>query len=225
MPSQPFVALSTGLSLWERLALWYRSSVFSELFGYLWAKYFTVHFGEYDHFTVSASTATTVRNLLVALFLGLAIASFAVAYTRVRLGRFVRRLVARECLSPERALTLRELGFFRDSAVRRELARGVNLRKLVKIVPNGTKSEEKPQAKGLRSLFASSDRPDFLHDRFYLPEDLRIRAELRYDRAGSSYRAALVTTLVLLVVTALLCWLLPDLLQLADNVMGLFSPN
>ena len=61
---------------------------------------------------------------------------------------------------------------------------------------------------------------DFLRDRFYVPEDLRIRAELRYEKAGSGIRGFLLTAVVAVAAAILLCRFLPNLLSLADNIVG-----
>lgn len=61
---------------------------------------------------------------------------------------------------------------------------------------------------------------DFLRDRFYVPEDLRIRAELRYEKAGSGVRGFLLTAVVAIAAAILLCRFLPNLLSLADNIVG-----
>lgn len=61
---------------------------------------------------------------------------------------------------------------------------------------------------------------DFLRDRFYVPKDLRIRAELRYEKAGSGIRGFLLTAVVAVAAAILLCRFLPNLLSLADNIVG-----
>lgn len=66
---------------------------------------------------------------------------------------------------------------------------------------------------------------DFTTARFYIPEELRYRADVRFDRAGSGWRAVILTAIATIVVAALLCWLLPDILQFADNIISMTSPS
>ena len=62
---------------------------------------------------------------------------------------------------------------------------------------------------------------DFFRDRFYLPEDLRIRAELRFDRKGSGVRSFLLVAALTVAATILICHLLPPLLSLADSLLSM----
>ncbi len=62
---------------------------------------------------------------------------------------------------------------------------------------------------------------DFFRDRFYLPEDLRIRAELRFDRKGSGVRSFLLVAVLTVAATILICHLLPPLLSLADSLLSM----
>ena len=61
---------------------------------------------------------------------------------------------------------------------------------------------------------------NFLTDRFYIPEVLRIRAELRCEKTGWGVRGFLAVTAVSVVAAALLCRALPYLLTLADRMLG-----
>lgn len=61
---------------------------------------------------------------------------------------------------------------------------------------------------------------NFLSDRFYIPEVLRIRAELRCEKTGWGVRGFLAVTAVSIVAAALLCRILPFFLTLADRMLG-----
>lgn len=62
---------------------------------------------------------------------------------------------------------------------------------------------------------------NFYTDRFYIPEALRIRAELRFEKGGSGIRSFLLAAIVTVVAGALLCRLLPLLFRLADGILSL----
>lgn len=217
-----------GLSFWEKIAAWYESSVINELFTYLTERYFSVELGTYENFSVGAGTATTVRNIILALMIGFIAASVMTAYTRQGLGGFVRKLLREECLSPEQAKTLMELGYFRSSMIRRELSRGTTLRMVVRQCEahesldsqeNEAPSNEKPESHSQKTT-----KIDFLTARFYIPEDLRYRADVRFDAKGSSWGLVAVSAVISILAAALLCWLFPDVIALADNIITWLAP-
>ncbi len=70
---------------------------------------------------------------------------------------------------------------------------------------------------------AGDCKPDFVSDRFYIPEDLRYKAEVRYDKAGSGVKNVVITAVIAVVATALICRFLPQILGLADAILGIFQ--
>ena len=62
--------------------------------------------------------------------------------------------------------------------------------------------------------------PDFEKDRFYIPEELRIRAELRFARRGSGLLSVVLSVVISTVAAFLLCNLLPVLFGLANRMLG-----
>ena len=225
-----------GLSFWEKLAAWYESSVINELLTYLTEQYFSVELGTYENFSVGSDTATSVRNIILALMIGFIAASIMTAYTRQGLGSFVRKLLREECLSPEKAKTLMELGYFRSSMIRRELSHGSTLRMVVRYctetslqkqlqsVDPDKKPEDTEKVQATQKNAQTNHKIDFLTARFYIPEELRHRADIRFDKKGSGPLPVLLTAVVAIVVAAVLCRLLPDILQFADNLIHMLSP-
>ena len=238
----PFFSLSaSGQSLWERIVVWYNGSFLHELITYLHETYFSVDFGAYDHISLGPGAAQTVQTVIFSLTAAIILVAIATYYHRVYLGRVVRRLLREEANSPEKAKTLMELGYFRSAFIRRELAHGTALRKLIRC----TEEEEYARAKAeiaaaepsddptdvekthhvsARALTASPYRMNFLTARFYIPEDLRHRAAVRYEWKGSGLVALILVVLGAILFAALACYALPDLLQLIDNIINLTSP-
>ena len=218
-----------GLSFWEKLAAWYESSVINELLTYLTERYFTVDLGTYENFSVGANTATSARNIILTLMIGFIVASAMTAYARQGLGGFVRKLLREECLSPEQAKTLMELGYFRSSMIRRELSRGSTLQMVVKQCDEAplqaqSQPSDPDQSKATQKEAQAHHKIDFLTARFYIPEELRYRADIRFDAKGSTWSLVAVTAVISIFVAALLCWLLPDVLALADNIITWLAP-
>ena len=221
-------------SLWEKLSVWYQNSIFYELFQYFNEKYFTVEFGAYENFSLGAGTSALAQTLVYAIAVGVIVAAGMSVYTRSVLGGFVRTLLKEGALSPENAKTLSDVGFFRNAAIRRELAKGVTLRKVVKSCEEealkkasnaqSTESQAEPDRRwGGKSK--SDFRPDFLTARYYIPEDLKYRAEVRFEKKGSSWWNFFLAALGAIVVAALIGFFLPDLFQLMDNIIGMMTPK
>lgn len=236
-------ALASGAGFWERVAAWYRESLLRELLVYLKETYFSVELHAYENLHFSANASTAAQSIIFAIAIGLILAAAWGTYTRTVLGSFVRSLLKADATSEQNAKTLRELGFFRSVAIRRELYRGVDLKKLVKRASlNGGEGENAPAAENVAleggegentsAATAKKDdealfekKPNFLTDRFYIPEELRYRAELRYEKKGSGWGAFAVTVVVSLLLAALIGRFLPDLLQLADNLITMTAPK
>ncbi len=210
------LSASGSVSLWERLSVWYQASFLSELLHYLSERYFSVQFGAYDNFSVSSGTGLVVRNIILALAIGFIAAALMTAYTRVVLGGFVRKLIAADALDASRARSLFELGYFRSVAIRRELSRGSSLRMVVR--SSGEEAGAPANARKKPQL-------DFLTARFYIPEELRYRAEIRFDKKGSGRLTVILVVVAIIITAAALCFFLPDVLQLADNLITVLSPK
>ena len=266
------------MNLWDKIAAWYHRSVFSELFSHLSEDVFGVRLGSYENLALGANAENTLRNLILALMAGILLAAALSVYTKAVPGGFIRRLLRMGALSPDRAVTLYESGYFRSFGVRRDLKRGGALAKLVcrpdddgrtlagttplsdddstdadgrpSLVERLT-ADERPAAQAAAQPTVSdvpadatdadsspssegSDDPtsdvapaplrpvDFYTDRFYIPESLRVRAEVRYDKEGSGVRNFLLTVVITVAAAVLLCRFLPSLLGLADVILGLF---
>ena len=68
------------------------------------------------------------------------------------------------------------------------------------------------------------EKINFLTAKFYIPAELRDRAEIRFDSKGSSWKSAILISAIAVVVAGVLCVLVPDLVQLADNVITWLAP-
>ena len=213
-------------------------SVFRELWDYLVEKYFTVDFSSYDyqHFSIGEGTLFSFRTVLVALFAGLVLAVILTAVQKRTLGGLVRAMEREQCFTPEKAMTLQELGLTKAGAIRQSLRHGTSLNGVVRCVEKDTYEAE--QAKQKQEFLAKQesgaipkhqkwrDIPfsyDFSKCHFYLPEEARYCAEVRFDRKGTNPVVVLLTVVGAIVLLAVLCFLIPELLQLADNLIGMFQ--
>ncbi len=225
--------------LWGSLAVLgfqYEDSLLYRLLTYLKERYFTVEFHIYEHIPLGADSNEEAALLIIGLALGLILATVFMTYTRMTLGRFIRDIVRADCLSAENAKTLSELGHFRNAAVRRELARGINLRRYVRRIEEqegavataekGNTARKNPLAAVKKFFFGDEERTrvDFLTARFYIPRDLRDAAELRFASRRYEWLVAALAIIGIAVVAALLCRTLPDIVQLMDNIIKMMAP-
>ena len=150
-------------------------------------------------------------------------------HTKRGIGGFVRKLLRNECHSPESAKTLSELGYFQNLAVRRALTKGVSLGKLVvckelqEATENGSSTDETSESNTVKAGKKTSSEIDFSTMHFYIPEDLRYRAEIRFEKKGTSWMFFVIILIGTIIGAALLCWLAPQLLKLTDNLITLLS--
>ena len=205
-----------GTSFWEQIAGWYQNSTLGELITYFKETYFSIRFGAYDNFTISEQSASIINKMIPAFILGIIIAAIATVYCRRIVGDFVRMLIKKEALSPDAGVTLMETGAFRSTVVRRELCRGALLRKVVFC------REEQAFLSGKEK--GADYKIDFTKDHFYIPEELKYRAENRFRQKGSSWLSVVLTVVLVPVVVGLICRFMPNILQLADSLITVLAP-
>ena len=205
-----------GSSFWEQIAGWYQNSTLFELISYFKDNYFSIRFGAYDNFSVTEQTASIINKMIPALVWGIIIASVATLYSRRVLGDFVGTLIKKEALSAEKGITLMKSGCFRSTIVRRELCRSAYLRKVVLC----REEQEFLTEKGKDATY----KIDFMKDHFYIPEDLKYRAETRFNKKDSTLICALATVVLVPVAVGLLCRFMPDILRLVDSLITFLAP-
>lgn len=148
------------------------------------------------------------------MFIGLMLAAISMFYQKKVIGSFVRALLSANASDQTTAKTLMDLGFARSYPVRSALRKGGALRKLVWETDDNFLENEN----GIK--YSARQTPmDVNTARFYISEENRIRAELRYSAKGSDVFMLIITALVFLMIAYLAVTYLPDLLQLLkDNI-------
>jgi hypothetical protein len=152
---------------------------------------------EYEHFTLDAATADTLGWFVIALCAGIILAALYSFYIHRVPGEVVRTLLRAEALSQESAQTATELGLAKKPLALRELTRGATLARLITRVD----AEEGGEA------------------RYFIPEELKYRAEVRFNKKGNGLLGLLFTCALAVVLAALLFALLPWFLGVIDKMM------
>lgn len=169
----------------------------------------------------------TLNGLIWGLWGGLVAGLIITYYSRTYLGETVRRLISKEALSPEGALTLSELGLKESRFRKNALKRGRTLRKLV-FVANPDECETKPEKpektkkSRLSKLFPEKEKYtyDFSKMKLYVPEEKKYRAEVRYEEKGRLSPLWLIVLVAVLTGVAIgMTFAVPGLLQRLDDFL------
>ena len=206
-------------------------SVISELWDYLVGKYFSVELGQYDYIQIGTGSLVTLQKIILGIFGGIIIAAAIVLYDKNLLGSFVRKLIREQCLSPDTAKTLEELGFLKNYGVRASLKSPHKLGRIVHSVERDEYDRQMEEAKAAyvaehgseEGFFMPAYRMNVEQDHFFIPDEEHYRAEVRFENKGSGWIAFIFVVVVSVVAAAAVCFLLPDVLQLVDNMIGILK--
>ncbi len=182
----------------------------------------------YENFTFD-NPVTTLPIIIWGLFAGFVIAGILSYYNKTYLGAVVRSLVKKGANCPENALLLSQTGVRADAIRFRAVCRDGALTKYVKIAnPEECEIEQKKQSAFIRGLcrFLSIERKkkyDARKAKFYIPEEKRIQAELRYAAKGNSLGEIAIGIVAAFVVAIVAIKCIPYILDLVDSVITLYK--
>ena len=213
-------------------------NIFEEMWLFIKDKYFSVNFEQYhyENITLTENSFFSMSYIILAIFAGIIIAAALSLFQKRTLGDLVRALDREDCYTPESAKTLEELGFLRNTAVREALRHGTSLRRVVRCA--GEQEYLTAQAEKRAAFEAEQEakekksdrqrwkdvpyRYDFTVDRFYIPEELAFGAITHFDKKGTNPIVFVFTVIGCVVLASLCCFLLPEMLKLADNFVNVF---
>lgn len=175
----------------------------------------------YENLALDSNSMISVRAIIIGFFVGIALALFVSVYHKRFLGELVRTIRAGEIHSPELAKTLPELGLADRLLLRRAVKKSVSLRRVLRCREEEefyAAQEEKASAQKKYRIPNFRVDPDAHH--FYIPEDLKYTAELKFDKKGTS-TGALIFFLVLVFVFMIVALIvLPQILHAVDALVG-----
>lgn len=199
-----------------------------ELWNYFYDTYFLSKNQEaYENLGFEAGALATIGRFFIGIFIGLFIASFLMIFYRRVLGKFVRFLLEKEVLSAEKAVRLAETGFVTNFAIRAALRSGRALRTVVRC----REEDEYLATLGEHVANASANpykskkkHKDFRVDldayHFYIPEEKKYQADVRFSKKGTSW-GALATLLIVLIFTFFaIMLLLPGFLSALNSLLA-----
>ena len=136
----------------------------------------------------------TVPMIVWTVYIGIAIGVIMTYYNRAILGRAIRALLEKEAFGADKALSAEELGFAKNRFIMNSIHRGV----LARFVHT---TEEEPK-------------------RYYLVEEERHRAELRYSNKGTDLYVVIIALVIFLIVAFVAARYLPDWIAAAGEIIS-----
>ena len=181
----------------------------------------------YNNFSFENSTMP-LAVIIWGLYAGMLIGGILSVYNKRYLGGVVRALLRDECLSPQHAKTLKELGLSSKWGLGRALQDGKVLRRCVAVANADacrvTAAPRKKWISSLRRFFTGSPegkpKLDMDEARLYVLEEKKYHAQVRYTKKGTSPIFIVVGGIVFLVIAILATMFIPELLTMTDNMIS-----
>ena len=165
---------------------------------------------------IQNSKGQTLPLVIWALFFGILLACLLALYEKRGIGRYVRALLDKGATSPDKALTLAESGFGKNPFVRSALRRKTALSTLVFTPEDAPEIDE-----ALHTQPVIRGKFDTNTTRFYIPEELKHVASVRYDKKGTHVMAVVVAILAFGLLAWAIVTYLPTLLSYVKQILGL----
>ena len=160
-------------------------------------KLFSIAERTYKHFSFDAAARQAVRDIVLAIALGILLVGLYTFYLRRVPGRLVREILRAEAFDESRAKTLCELGLQASLLLPLELRWNASLKKLVRTVEGEQGSV-----------------------RYFIPQELRYRAEIRFDKKDGGVVSLLLLTVLTFVLTVVVLRLIPPFLGIVDALLA-----
>ena len=160
----------------------------------------------------------TLKTLVWVVFFGVVFSSFYAYYQRRLLGDILRALISHEAQDEQSAKTLEEIGYgkgIKNSFAKHALRKKSGLRKTVCAVYE----EKAPEKNHPDQLFVRAAKPEN-EQKYYVPEEKRIVAEVRYDGKGTNLKTLLISIAALLAAAIIIVSFLPWLINKFYSLMG-----
>lgn len=155
---------------------------------------------------------------------GLILGALGSYFTRRDASLLIHKMIGDEIFTPDRALTLEEAGFAANLPLEMALRTGKPLRRLLVCV----NEEDFPRKKcSFLRRFFTGEREVVLTDlktaRFYLPEEMKYRAETRYNVKNVTPLDLLLSVIILIAAGFVAIYAAPKLVDLLGGFLSSFS--
>ena len=202
--------------------------------GAVWNFFYTTYVNppeSYENLNLASGGILSVRILIIGMFIGIVIALFSSVFNKRVLGGLVRSIVKKEAFSPETALNLEELGFERNAIIRFAVRKSTTLRRVVRcreeeefIAEQNARrkeyEEKREKDKSLPRFKEQAYKINPYADTFYIPEELRFMAPVKFEEKGNTLKNAILCTVLLGISLIVILGALPSILSLIDSIAG-----
>lgn len=183
----------------------------------------------YDNFNIDVN-GDTLPIIIWGIYIGIMLGVLGSIVCRIYSSRLVQSLVKNGAMDENSAKTLAELGLGKQFVVKRmlkneqsSLHRCVICANREDFIPISNKFKVFWYEKFLREEIPA--KLDFSRAKFYLPEEKRISAELRYQVEGHPIRSFILAAVGLFAAAFFASYAVPELLQMLDNFITSVKPE
>ena len=210
------------------------NSLIAELYEYFSNKYFSLEMPLLDNFTIEARTVSTIRMMILGITVGIIIAAAASVYNKRHLGSLIRTMIEKDCMSPDKAMTLEELGHHKSIGIKNAVKSGGTLWRWARCREEDEFfAEMAKKREEFEKLHEGEAKPPkfkelgFKRDcktmHFYLPEEKKYAAEIKFDKKGFKWSGVVIVGIFAIILAVFLCYMLPDVIKYLDNFITVIS--
>ena len=169
----------------------------------------------------------TAEMLVWGIIGGLLVGAVLTVLSRRSLYLFIKALKAAGASVPEKAVSLADLGMEKNVFLKMALQTGKPLRRYSLCANEDEFLMTKPAGRGgviFRKIFSLPEAEakavtDFARARFYMPDEERYVAEVRYGAKGADLIGLIFSAAILLALGFLVQWVLPEVMQFLDGIL------
>ncbi|MBQ1962968.1 MAG: hypothetical protein II369_02485 [Clostridia bacterium] len=208
--------------------------LWEELWQFWQDKYFTLDLSKYENLGLGGGGHMfSLPQMIAMMLIGVIIASFATIFNKRVLGDFVRVMLQYEATSVEKAKTLEEFGYLRNSTIRQALRRNASLRRVVhcveeeefarEVAAQRASYEERRAADGsLPPFIEPTYKMDVNTAHYYIAEKDKYMADVKFEKRGTNWFTFAIVVICCVALFAFALFILPDVFQYMDNFIGMF---
>lgn len=204
---------------------------FGELGRYIYEKLFSSDVPYFENFKVQSNALFSLKWVIIGITIGTIIAAISTVYNKRHIGDFIRRLLYQQCYDAKSAKTLLELEYSGVPGIRAAIRTGGSLSRWVKCAEEDEFYAEAEKQKAEFDELHKDEKhpprykmPVFKRDcatmHFYIPEEVKYKAEVKFEKEGVSWLAAIAISVFAIVLGFLLSYFLYDILSLVDNFIS-----
>ena len=206
----------------------------NDLWSYIVDNFISTEMPYYENFNIQSNALFSIRGLIIGITIGIIFASISTVYNKRYLGDFIRLLIYRDCLDSSRSQTLAQLECDRSAGVRSAIKTGGRLSRWVRCaeedqfyaaqeqhrIEHDELHKDKKHPPKFRELTFKRDCKT-MH--FYIPEELKNSAEVKFDSKGANWLGVLIVSGIAVAVCLLSCYFLPEVLTYVDNFLSIIN--